>query len=139
MVERHFGYQLLDHFVKFGWGDLNPDVRAQFKAMLIDQVLERGTLPLGGESSLLRNTLSSLLTEVLKREWPEQWECFLEAVARNVEQNTTAGEVMLTALARLVEDIELDSKLVACRRSELLRAIGSNRGKVSVHYRTSVF
>ena len=123
-VVRHFGYQLLDHFVKFKWTQIGDLEKQEFKTILIKNLMEDGTLSIVEESGLIRNILSSLVTELLKRDWPQQWLDFLSIVKRNMDGNTTAGEALLTALARLIEDIELDSKLTPARRSDLLRSVG---------------
>ena len=124
VVIRHFGYQLLDHYVKFKWSEASEVDKQEFKTLLINRMLEGGTLNLVEESTLIRNTLTNLVAEILKRDWPQQWLDFLSVVKRNVEQDNTAGEVLLSAMARLVEDIELDSKLTPARRSDLLRSVG---------------
>lgn len=124
VVIRHFGYQLLDHYVKFKWTEASDTDKQEFKTLLINRMLEGGTLNLVDESPLIRNTLTNLVGEILKRDWPQQWLDFLSVVRRNVEQDNTAGEVLLSAMARLVEDIELDSKLTPARRSDLLRSVG---------------
>lgn len=123
-VIRHFGYQLLDHYVKFNWTNASDTEKQEFKTLLINKMVEGGTLPLLEESNLIRNTLTNLVTEILKRDWPQQWLDFLSVVCRNVQLNNTAGEVLLSSMARLVEDIELDSKLSSARRSDLLRSVG---------------
>ena len=123
-VVRHFGYQLLDHYVKFNWAHANENEKKEFKTMLVNKMMEGGTLNLPDESTLIRNILSSLVTEILKRDWPQQWLDFLTIVKRNVEHNTTTGEVLLSSMARLVEDIELDTKLTPARRGDLLRSVG---------------
>lgn len=129
-VVRHFGYQLLEHYVKFNWSQANDNEKQEFKTMLVNKMMEGGTLNLPDESTLIRNILSSLITELLKRDWPQQWLDFLTIVGRNVERNTTTGEVLLSSMARLVEDIELDTKLTPARRSDLLRSVGLCKGQL---------
>ena len=124
VVVRHFGCQLLDHFVKFKWSDTTEAEKVEFKNILIKNVLEGGTLDILKESGLVKNILSAVTTEILKRDWPHNWVNFLNIVKADMSRDTTAGEILLTSLSRLIEDIELDSNLSPARRADLLRSVG---------------
>ena len=122
---RHFGYQLLEHFVKFKWTEMGDDNKAEFKTVLINHLGDDGTLKILEEATLIKNIISSLLTEILKRDWPQHWLEFFPTIKANLTGNNTAGELLLSSVSRLIEDIELDNNLTHVRRADLLRSIGS--------------
>uniref|UniRef100_A0A671T661 Importin N-terminal domain-containing protein n=1 Tax=Sinocyclocheilus anshuiensis TaxID=1608454 RepID=A0A671T661_9TELE len=71
-VVRHFGLQILEHVVKFKWNDMAPQEKLQLKNCTMG-LLSGGTHPILQEECHVKDALSRIVVEMIKREWPQHW------------------------------------------------------------------
>ncbi|KTF73833.1 hypothetical protein cypCar_00046554 [Cyprinus carpio] len=71
-VVRHFGLQILEHVVKFKWNDMPPQEKLQLKNCTMG-LLSDGTHPILQEECHVKDALSRIVVEMIKREWPQHW------------------------------------------------------------------
>ncbi|XP_071371966.1 exportin-5-like, partial [Centroberyx affinis] len=75
-VVRHFGLQILEHVVKFRWNNMPQQEKVQLKDCAMQ--LLNGTHPILEEESHIKDVLSRIIVEMIKREWPQHWPDMLE-------------------------------------------------------------
>jgi exportin-5 len=68
-------------------------------------LFRQGTLPMLEEQPHIKDAISRLIVEMVKREWPQQWPSFLDEM--NVLCNTGPAQTELALLIfrRLAEDV----------------------------------
>ncbi|MEQ2277490.1 Exportin-5, partial [Xenotaenia resolanae] len=71
-VVRHFGLQILEHVIKFRWNNMQQHEKVQLKECAM-QLLTNGTHSILEEESHVKDALSRIVVEMIKREWPQHW------------------------------------------------------------------
>ncbi|XP_071797679.1 exportin-5-like [Asterias amurensis] len=124
-VIRHFGLQLLEHSVKFRWNSTTPDEKLFLKDSVI-RLFQNGTEDLLQEQMCIKDGLSRIMVEMIKREWPQHWPSLMNEFNSLCSQGETQTELVLLVLLRLVEDVVAFQSLQTNRRRDVLQALTSN-------------
>ncbi|XP_072031376.1 exportin-5-like isoform X2 [Amphiura filiformis] len=128
-VIRHFGLQLLEHCARFRWNNMGGQEKVIFKDTIIE-LLKNGTLSLVEEQAYIKDGLSRIVVEMIKREWPQQWPTLLAELDQLCQCGELQTELVLFILLRLVEDVVAFQNLPSQRRRDLLQALTANMGEI---------
>lgn len=125
---RHFGLQLMEDCIKFRWYQMVQDD----KLLIFNTIM---SLVNSGSPALqinyLKDALSRVVVEMIKREWPQHWPGMLN----ELEYATTLGccqtETVLLIFLRLIEDVILLQTIDnAARRREINKELQSSMSKI---------
>ncbi|KAK4329340.1 hypothetical protein Pmani_000289 [Petrolisthes manimaculis] len=123
---RHFGLQLLEHVIKYKWNDLTVEQKVFIKEKSM-QLLAEGTLDLLTEQLYIKDKVSRLVVEMMKREWPQQWPGLLEELHQLSKRGPTQTELVLLVFLRIAEDVATLQNLESSqRRRDLYQAMTLN-------------
>ncbi|XP_034008440.1 exportin-5 [Trematomus bernacchii] len=124
-VVRHFGLQILEHVIKFRWNNMPQQEKVQLKECAM-HLLSTGTHSILEEESHIKDGLSRITVEMIKREWPQHWPDMLkemEAITSNGEAQT---ELVMLILLRLAEDVITFQTLPTQRRRDIQQTLTQN-------------
>uniref|UniRef100_H3CTC2 Exportin-5 n=1 Tax=Tetraodon nigroviridis TaxID=99883 RepID=H3CTC2_TETNG len=128
-VVRHFGLQILEHVIKFRWNDMQQQDKAHLKECAM-QLLLNGTLSILEEESHIKDVLSRIIVEMIKREWPQQWPDMLKEMEVLTSQGETQTELVMLILLRLAEDVIFFQTLPAQRRRDIQQKLTQNMDSI---------
>ncbi|KAG0711248.1 Exportin-5 [Chionoecetes opilio] len=129
-VVRHLGLQLLEHAIKYKWNDLSVQQKVYIKENSMQFVAE-GTLDLLSEHLYVKDKVSRLVVEMMKREWPQQWPGLLEELHLLSKRGPTQTELVLFVFLRIAEDVATLQNLESNqRRRDLYQAMTANMESV---------
>ncbi|XP_044747732.1 exportin-5 [Coccinella septempunctata] len=123
LTSRHFGLQLMEHMVKYRWTQISQ----QEKIFIKENAMK--LLSAGGVSDELhmKDALSRVIVEMVKREWPQQWPSLLSELSDACACGEVQTELVLLVFLRLVEDVALLQTLESNqRRKDIYHALTSN-------------
>ncbi|PVD26679.1 hypothetical protein C0Q70_14357 [Pomacea canaliculata] len=123
-VVRHFGLQIVEHFIKFRWSEVTEEQRELLKSQALE-LIDKGTFPLLEEELHIKDAVSRILVELIKRLWPQLWPDLFPHLSESCHHGSTQTELVLKVLLRLVEDIVVFQNIPAQRRREILQAFTS--------------
>lgn len=104
---RHFGLQLMEHTVKFKWNSISQQEKLFIKENSM-KLLSIGVGPAEDTSiSHIKDALSRIIVEMVKREWPQQWTTLLAELSDACNKGESQTEIVLLVFLRLVEDVAL--------------------------------
>nr|XP_054759468.1 exportin-5-like [Lytechinus pictus] len=130
-VIRHFGLQLLEHFVRFKWNDATVEQKLQFKNLTIEMITKKSTNVLE-EENFIKEGPVKIVVEMIKREWPQQWPSLLEELDQMCQIGDSQTELVLLILLRLVEDVvSFHNVQQGRRRKDLWQALNANMSQIS--------
>lgn len=122
----HFGLQLMEHCVKYRWNQLSQQEKLFIKENAM-RLLVSGTQ----KEAHIKDALSRIIVEMVKREWPQHWPTFLHELNMASGQGTVQSEVVLLIFLRLCEDVALLQTLESVqRRKDLYQALTSNMADI---------
>ncbi|XP_063223391.1 exportin-5 [Bacillus rossius redtenbacheri] len=125
-VVQHFGLQLLEHTIKYRWNQLSFPEKLFIKENTM-QLLNKGMPPHLQDVSHIKNALSRVVVEMVKREWPQQWSELIPELSQACTLGETQTEMVLLIFLRLVEDVAVLQTLEATqRRREIYQALTAN-------------
>ncbi|CAN7999544.1 unnamed protein product [Ixodes hexagonus] len=124
-VVRHIGLQLVEHCIKLRWNVLCPAEKVFIKESVM-KLFTEGTEHLLTEKTHIKDALSKLLVEMIKREWPQQWPSLMEELHALCLVGETQKELVLLTLLRLAEDVVELQSVQGQRRRDLYQALTSN-------------
>ena len=119
---RHVGLQLFEHSIKHQWNDMNPDEKLYVKNSAMS-VLAEGTNDLLTEPTHIKDALSRLVVEMIKREWPQQWPDMLKEMKQLACHGETQTELVLFIFLRLAEDIVAFQIVPSQRRRDIQQTL----------------
>uniref|UniRef100_A0A674PND2 Exportin 5 n=1 Tax=Takifugu rubripes TaxID=31033 RepID=A0A674PND2_TAKRU len=128
-VVRHFGLQILEHVIKFRWNDMQQQEKVHLKECAM-QLLSNGTLSILEEESHIKDVLSRIIVEMIKREWPQQWPDMLKEMEVLSSQGETQTELVMLILLRLAEDVIFFQTLPAQRRRDIQQKLTQNMDSI---------
>jgi exportin-5 len=130
-IIRHFGLQLLEHFVRYRWQHLHELGRRDFSLQLLDHI-SRSILPMEEEAVYVKESLARLVVELAQKTWPQHWHTFLEDMDLLTRHGPAQVEVVLLVFRRLAEDLHPQSNapLSPQRRKEMSAALRDQLGVV---------
>ncbi|XP_056634787.1 exportin-5 [Diorhabda sublineata] len=122
-ISRHFGLQLMEHTVKYRWTQISQQEKIFIKENAM-KLLSAGGI---SEESHMKDALSRVVVEMVKREWPQQWPGLLAELSDACACGETQTELVLLVFLRLVEDVALLQTLESNqRRKDIYHALTAN-------------
>ncbi|XP_023819052.1 exportin-5 isoform X1 [Oryzias latipes] len=128
-VVRHFGLQTLEHVIKFRWNNMPQEEKVQIKECAM-QLLSSGTHSILEEESHVKDALSRIIVEMIKREWPQHWPHMLKEMESLTSQGDVQTEVVMWILLRLAEDVITFQTLPSQRRRDIQQTLTQNMDNI---------
>lgn len=129
-VVRHFGLQLMEHCIKYRWTQISQPEKIYIKENAM-KLLEEGTEPLLQEENHIKDALSRVVVEMIKREWPQQWPTLLVELSQVCNRGESQTELVLLVFLRLVEDVAILETLESTqRRKDIYQALTTNMTEI---------
>ncbi|GAA6098173.1 exportin-5 [Tachysurus ichikawai] len=128
-VVRHFGLQILEHVIKFQWNDMPQQEKVHLKDCIME-MLTNGTYPILDEESHIKDALSRIVVEMIKREWPQQWPDMLKEMETLTTFGDTQTELVMLILLRLAEDVITFQTLPHQRRRDIQHTLTQNMDSI---------
>ncbi|CAG2240707.1 XPO5 [Mytilus edulis] len=82
-----------------------------------------GTLGIIHEQIYIKDVISRIIVEIIKREWPQLWPTLLADLYNLCQHGATQTELVLKIYLRLVEDVVSFMNLPTTRRREVLQGL----------------
>ncbi|XP_048061811.1 exportin-5-like isoform X1 [Megalobrama amblycephala] len=128
-VVRHFGLQILEHVVKFQWNNMTPQEKLQLKNCTMG-LLSHGTHPILQEECHVKDALSRIVVEMIKREWPQHWPDMLKEMEALTAMGDAQTELVMLVLLRLAEDVMTFQTLPTQRQREIQHTLEENMDSI---------
>lgn len=123
LISRHFGLQLMEHTVKYRWTQISQQEKIFIKENAM-KLLAAGGI---SDEPHMKDALSRVVVEMVKREWPQQWPGLLNELSDACACGETQTELVLFVFLRLVEDVALLQTLESNqRRKDIYHALTAN-------------
>ena len=126
---RHGGLQLFEHSIKHQWNDIGPGEKLFVKNSAMT-LLASGTHDLLREPTHIKDALSRLIVEMIKREWPQHWPLMLAEMNQLAALGETQMELVLFIFLRLAEDVVTFQNVPNQRRRDIQQALVQNMDAV---------
>uniref|UniRef100_A0A8C7KRF5 Exportin-5 n=1 Tax=Oncorhynchus kisutch TaxID=8019 RepID=A0A8C7KRF5_ONCKI len=124
-VVRHFGLQILEHVIKFRWNNMPQQEKVQLKNCAMG-LLSTGTYSILEEESHIKDVLSRIIVEMIKREWPQHWPDMLKEMEALTSVGEAQTELVMLILLRLAEDVITFRTLPTQRRRDIQQTLTQN-------------
>ncbi|XP_014843037.1 PREDICTED: exportin-5 [Poecilia mexicana] len=128
-VVRHFGLQILEQVIKFRWNNMQQQEKVQLKECAM-QLLATGTHSILEEESHVKDALSRIVVEMIKREWPQHWPDMLKEMESLSSQGAAQTELVMLILLRLAEDVITFQTLPSQRRRDIQQTLTQNMDSI---------
>jgi exportin-5 len=130
-IVKHFGLQLMEHQVKFNWIKISQEEKIFIKDNTM-KLLATGVGPADDISLLhIKDALSRIVVEMIKREWPQQWPTLLAELSAACEKGLSQTELVALIFLRLVEDVALLQTIESNqRRKDIYQALTVNMTEI---------
>lgn len=130
-IVKHFGLQLMEHQVKFNWNKISQEEKIFVKDNTM-KLLASGVGPADDISLLhIKDALSRIVVEMIKREWPQQWPSLLAELSAASEKGLSQTELVALIFLRLVEDVALLQTIESNqRRKDIYQALTVNMSEI---------
>lgn len=130
-IVKHFGLQLMEHQVKFNWNKISQDEKIFIKDNTM-KLLATGVGSADDKSLLhIKDALSRIVVEMVKREWPQQWPTLLSELSSASEKGLSQTELVALVFLRLVEDVALLQTIESNqRRKDIYQALTVNMTEI---------
>ena len=129
-VVRHFGLQLMEHCIKYRWTQMSQSEKIFIKENAM-KLLREGTEPILQEQSHIKDALSRIIVEMIKREWPQQWPTLLAELSQVCTSGESQTEIVLLVFLRLVEDVAILETLESNqRKKDIYQALTTNMTEI---------
>ncbi|GLH08763.1 Exportin-1 [Gryllus bimaculatus] len=127
---RHFGLQLMEHCVKYRWNQMSQQEKLFIKENAM-KLLCNGIEPSLQEHNHMKDAMSRVVVEMIKREWPQQWPSLLAELNNACMRGESQTELVCFVFLRLVEDVALLQTLESNqRRKDIYQALTSNMEEI---------
>ncbi|OWF37610.1 Exportin-5 [Mizuhopecten yessoensis] len=126
-IVRHFGLQLLEHAIKFRWQVLSQDEKEVLKKNALE-FIAHGTANILEEEHHIKDGVSRITVELIKREWPQNWPSLLKDLYDLCLMGPTQTELVLKTYLRLAEDVVVFQTIPAGRRRSVMQGLTANMG-----------
>ncbi|CAD5123283.1 DgyrCDS11642 [Dimorphilus gyrociliatus] len=123
-THRHFGCQLIEHTVKFKWNILSIVDKVGIKDRTTCLVLQ-GLKNIQDEKDYIKDAVSRIIVEIIKREWPQQWPSLMDELTSLLHSGPVQAQVVLLVLLRLAEDVVALQTVQSQRRKDILAGLNS--------------
>ncbi|CAO1317047.1 unnamed protein product [Diamesa hyperborea] len=123
-VVKHFGLQLMEHQVKSNWNKISQEEKVFIKENTM-KLLSSGVGPVEDKSLLhIKDVLSRIVVEMIKREWPAQWTTLLSELSSVCDKGLSQTELVVLVFLRLVEDVAILQTIESNqRRKDIYQAL----------------
>ncbi|XP_051945873.1 exportin-5 isoform X2 [Xyrauchen texanus] len=128
-VVRHFGLQILEHVVKFRWNNMPLQEKLLLKNCTME-LLSNGTHPILEEECHIKDALSRIVVEMIKREWPQHWPDMLKEMEALTAMGDAQTELVMLVLLRLAEDVITFQTLPSQRRRDIQQTLMQNMDSI---------
>ncbi|KAK1170946.1 exportin-5-like [Acipenser oxyrinchus oxyrinchus] len=128
-VIRHFGLQILEHCVKFRWNNMPQQEKVHLKNNVMG-LISNDIRPILEEESHIKDVLSRIVVEMIKREWPQHWPDMLKELESLMKQGEAQTELVMFILLRLAEDVVTFQTLPTQRRHDIQQTLAQNMENV---------
>ncbi|NXQ23517.1 XPO5 protein, partial [Alaudala cheleensis] len=146
-IVRHFGLQILEHVVKYRWNNM-PRLEKVYLKNNVMSLISSGTQSILEEESHIKDVLSRIVVEMIKREWPQHWPDMLkeldtlskqgrfycldcaDGVYFTLGHQETQTELVMFILLRLAEDVVTFQTLPTQRRRDIQQTLTQNMEKI---------
>ncbi|XP_036724504.1 exportin-5 isoform X3 [Balaenoptera musculus] len=128
-IVRHFGLQILEHVVKFRWNSMSRLEKVYLKNSVME-LIANGTLNILEEENHIKDVLSRIVVEMIKREWPQHWPDMLIELDTLSKQGETQTELVMFILLRLAEDVVTFQTLPPQRRRDIQQTLTQNMERI---------
>ncbi|XP_072565537.1 exportin-5 isoform X1 [Paramormyrops kingsleyae] len=128
-VVRHFGLQIIEHVIKFRWNDMPQNEKVQLKNCAME-LLSNGTHSILEEESHIKDALSRIVVEMIKREWPQHWPDMLKELEALTNLGEAQTELVMLILLRLAEDVITFQTLPSQRRKDIQQTLTQNMDSI---------
>ncbi|XP_071432148.1 exportin-5 isoform X1 [Pithys albifrons albifrons] len=128
-IVRHFGLQILEHVVKYRWNNM-PRLEKVYLKNNVMGLISSGTQSILEEESHIKDVLSRIVVEMIKREWPQHWPDMLKELDTLSTQGETQTELVMFILLRLAEDVVTFQTLPTQRRRDIQQTLTQNMEKI---------
>lgn len=126
-IVRHFGLQLMEHCVKYRWTQISQSEKIFIKENAM-KLLQEATEQ---EENHIKDALSRVVVEMIKREWPQQWPTLLAELSQTCTRGEGPTELVLRVFLRLVEDVAVLQTLESNqRRKDIYAALTTNMAEI---------
>ncbi|KAK2183970.1 hypothetical protein NP493_288g00016 [Ridgeia piscesae] len=136
-ITRHFGLQLLEHSVKYRWNNMAAEEKLFIKENTLE-LLAKGTLDLLSEHAHIKDGLSRIMVEMIKREWPQHWATLMQELNAICKLGLTQTELVLLVFLRLDEDVVMFQNIPAQRRREIQQGLTINMSELYSYFITTL-
>uniref|UniRef100_A0A1B0A058 Importin N-terminal domain-containing protein n=1 Tax=Glossina pallidipes TaxID=7398 RepID=A0A1B0A058_GLOPL len=128
---KHFGLQLMEYTIKFKWNCISHEEKLYIKENAM-KLLLLGVGPAEDKNlSHLKDALSRIIVEMIKREWPQQWTTLLSELSDACTKGEAQTELVLLVFLRLVEDVALLQTIESNqRRKDMYQALTNNMNDI---------
>ncbi|CAB0035920.1 unnamed protein product [Trichogramma brassicae] len=128
-IVRHFGLQLMEHCIKYRWTQMSQPEKVFIKENAM-KLLHEGTSLLQEENHI-KDALSRIVVEMIKREWPQQWPNLLVELSEACTRGESQTELVLLVFLRLVEDVAILETLESNqRKKDIYQALTTNMTEI---------
>nr|XP_034377061.1 exportin-5 isoform X2 [Arvicanthis niloticus] len=128
-IVRHFGLQILEHVVKFRWNSMSRLEKVYLKNSVME-LIANGTLNILEEENHIKDVLSRIVVEMIKREWPQHWPDMLMELDTLSRQGETQRELVMFILLRLAEDVVTFQTLPTQRRRDIQQTLTQSMERI---------
>lgn len=117
-IVRHYGLQLMEYCVKYKWYEIDQSQKVSIKDVTMSLLQScEGDIT---QHLHLRDALSRVIVEMMKREWPQHWPNLLPELYEIASKGHIQAEIILLIFLRFIEDIVVLQTLeYAQRRRDL--------------------
>lgn len=117
--------------MKFNWNKISQDEKIFIKDNTM-KLLATGVGPADDKGLLhIKDALSRIIVEMVKREWPQQWPTLLSELSSASEKGLTQTELVALVFLRLVEDVALLQTIESNqRRKDIYQALTVNMTEI---------
>lgn len=121
----------MEHQVKFNWNKISQDEKLFIKDNTM-KLLATGVGPADDKSLLhIKDALSRIIVEMVKREWPQQWPTLLGELSEASSKGLSQTELVALVFLRLVEDVALLQTIESNqRRKDIYQALTVNMTEI---------
>lgn len=121
----------MEHTVKLKWNHISQNEKLFIKENAM-KLLNLGVGPAEDQSiSHIKDALSRIIVEMIKREWPQQWTTLLSELSDACSQGESQTELVLLVFLRLVEDVALLQTIESNqRRKDIYQALTVNMSEI---------
>ncbi|KAG8182949.1 hypothetical protein JTE90_003327 [Oedothorax gibbosus] len=119
---RHCGFQLIDNFIKVHWNEIDVQQKLWIKDSILNCIAS-GTNPVLSEQVYIKDAVSRIVVELIKREWPQHWPSLMDELHNLCVMGDTQTELVLLIFSRLADDIVQFMNVPDVRRRDIYKTL----------------